>query len=163
MPAKQLGVADVRGQWEGESPVIFLLDINVLIALTDPIHTFHARAQAWFGSVGRLAWATCPLTENGVLRIVGHPRYPKGIGSPFGVASLLARSCASPEHRFWADDISLLDDNLVDRQQLLSSHQLTDTYLLALAVKHGGKLATFDQRLLTTAVKGGDAALYIIE
>lgn len=142
---------------------VFLLDVNVLIALVEPMHTFYERAHQWFGSAGRSAWATCPLTENGVLRIVGHPRYPDGSGSPVEVAPLLAGLRASPGHQFWPDAISLLDGDLVDARRLTVSKQLTDTYLLALAASHGGKLATFDRRLVTSAVKGGDEALCVIQ
>lgn len=67
-----------------------------------------------------------------------------------------------PGHYFWHDDISLYDDQLIDSSKLIASLQVTDTYLLALAVKHGGQFATFDRRLVTTAVKGGAAALLVI-
>lgn len=60
----------------------YLLDVNVLIALLDPAHIQHDTAHAWFAEEGHTAWATCPLTENGVLRIIGHPRYPNSPGSP---------------------------------------------------------------------------------
>ena len=56
--------------------MIFLLDANVLIALIDPVHLQHNSAHAWFSTVGQQAWATCPLTENAALRIIGHARYP---------------------------------------------------------------------------------------
>lgn len=53
----------------------FLLDVNVLIALFDPAHIHHGSAHNWFAEIGQSAWATCPVTENGVIRIVGDPRY----------------------------------------------------------------------------------------
>jgi uncharacterized protein len=140
----------------------FLLDINVLIALIDPTHLQHDRAHAWFQSKGQKAWASCPLTENGVLRIVGHHRYPNSPGSPAAVAELLAPLWKLPGHAFWPDDVSLLDPSHVDATHLLDSGHLTDTYLLALARIHDGQLATFDQRLVTDAVVGGDKALQVI-
>jgi len=140
----------------------FLLDINVLIALIDPTHVQHDRAHAWFQSKGQKAWATCPLTENGVLRIVGHPRYPNSPGSPSAVAELLAVFWELPGHASWPDDVSLLDSANVDATRLLDSAHLTDSYLLALASLHGGRLATFDRRLLTDAVIDGDKALHVI-
>jgi toxin-antitoxin system PIN domain toxin len=140
----------------------FLIDINVLIALIDPAHIQHDRAHEWFAAPGRHAWATCPLTENGVLRIVGHPRYPNSPGTPAAVAELLAELCTLPGHDFWPDDITLLDAERVHGMRLLDSAQVTDSYLLALAGAHGGKLATFDHRLVTDAVVNGVQALHLI-
>jgi len=140
----------------------FLLDINVLIALIDPAHVQHDRAHEWFRADGRESWATCPLTENGLLRIVGHARYPNSAGTPAAVAELLASLRALPGHEFWTDDISLLDAGRVDSSHILDSAQVTDSYLLALALKRGGKLATFDARLVTDAVINGSKALHLI-
>ena len=140
----------------------FLLDINVLIALIDPAHVQHDRAHEWFAATGRKAWATCPLTENGVLRIVGHARYPNSPGTPAAVAKLLTTLCALHGHEFWPNDITLLDAKRVDGSRLLDSAQVTDSYLLALASAHGGQLATFDQRLVTDAVVNGAKALHLI-
>jgi uncharacterized protein len=140
----------------------FLIDINALIALIDPAHVQHDRAHEWFAASGKHAWATCPLTENGVLRIVGHARYPNSPGTPAAVAELLAELCTLPGHEFWPDDISLLDAERVDGSRLLDSTQVTDSYLLALAGAHGGQLATFDRRLVTGAVVNGAQALHVI-
>lgn len=141
---------------------VFLLDVNVLIALIDPAHVQHDPAHDWFGAEGRHKWATCPLTENGAVRIVSHPRYPGTPGTPAAIAALLARFCGLAGHEFWPDDISLLDERQVDTSRLLSHTQVTDTYLLALARAHRGKLATFDRRLVTAAVPGGAEALHAI-
>jgi toxin-antitoxin system PIN domain toxin len=140
----------------------FLLDINVLIALIDPAHIQHDRAHEWFAAQGRRAWATCPLTENGVLRIVGHARYPNSPGTPAAVAELLAELCALPGHDFWPDDVTLLDAGRVDVTRLLDSAQVTDSYLLALAHAHGGQLATFDHRLVADGAINGTQALHLI-
>jgi toxin-antitoxin system PIN domain toxin len=139
-----------------------LIDINVLIALIDPAHIQHDRAHEWFAASGKKAWATCPLTENGVLRIVGHARYPNSPGTPAMVAELLTTLCTLPGHDFWPDDITLLDAGRVDASRLLDSAQVTDSYLLALAKAHGGQLATFDQRLVADAVVNGAQALHLI-
>jgi toxin-antitoxin system PIN domain toxin len=136
--------------------------VNVLIALIDPAHVQHDRAHEWFAAEGRVAWATCPLTENGVLRIVGHPRYPNSPGTPAAVAELMAVLRGVGGHEFWADDVSLLDSQRIDSARLLDSGQVTDSYLLALAHAHDGKLATFDHRLVTDAVIGGAQALHRI-
>ncbi|HEY1804193.1 MAG TPA: TA system VapC family ribonuclease toxin [Terracidiphilus sp.] len=140
----------------------FLLDVNVIIALIDPTHMQHDRAHDWFGAAGRHAWATCPLTENGVLRIVGHSRYPNSPGNPVAVAELMTVLFALGGHKFWPDDISLLDAKRADASRLLESKQVTDAYLLALAVAHGGKLATFDRHIVGSAVRGGSGALEYI-
>jgi toxin-antitoxin system PIN domain toxin len=141
----------------------FLPDVNVLIALIDPAHVHHDAAHVWFSHEGRRAWATCPLTENGVLRVVGHPRYPNSQGTPAAVALLMRRLCALPGHVFWADDISLLDGTRLNPARILSSGQVTDSYLLALALAHRGKLATFDRRLVIDAVSNGARGLHLID
>ena len=141
----------------------FLLDVNVLIALIDPAHVQHDAAHDWFSRLGHSAWASCPLTENGVLRIVGHPRYPNSPGTPAAVAPLVSTLRALPGHVFWPDDLSLLDSAHVEAARLLSAAQVTDSYLLALARAHGGQLASFDRRLVTDAVPGGPAHLHLID
>jgi toxin-antitoxin system PIN domain toxin len=140
----------------------FLLDVNVLIALFDPAHVHHDPAHEWFADVGQSAWATCPLTENGVLRIVGNSRYPNSPGTPAAVVSLLAGLRSLSGHVFWPDDISLMQSSVIDPTRLLSSSQVTDTYLLALAQAHDGQLATFDRRLVTDAVQDGSKSLHVI-
>jgi uncharacterized protein len=139
----------------------FLLDVNVLIALLDPAHVQHEVAHEWFGRKGRKRFATCPLTENGLLRIVGHAKYPNSPGSPSAVAQSLSAIKSLPGHSFWPDSVSVVDPAhfLVER---LSSHtQVTDSYLLGLARVNGGKLATMDRRLVTDAVIDGAEHLEI--
>ncbi len=140
----------------------FLLDVNVLVALIDPAHVQHDAAHGWFAKQGKKSWATCPLTENGVIRIVGHIRYPNSPGTPAAVAQVMAGLCVLPGHVFWPDDISLLDTKRLDASRILSSAQVTDSYLLALACTHDGKLATFDRRLVADAVCGGAKGLHLI-
>jgi toxin-antitoxin system PIN domain toxin len=141
--------------------VTWLLDVNVLLALLDPVHPHHALAHEWFGEAGA-SWASCGITQNGALRIMAHPRYGNAVASVAVAADLLADLCAQPGHVFWPSDLSLLDSALIDPARLLASEQVTDTYLLALAVHHGGRLATFDKRLIVSAVRGGEAARFLI-
>jgi uncharacterized protein len=141
----------------------FLLDVNVLIALIDPAHIHHDAAHEWFAAIGNSAWATCPITENAVVRIVGDPRYPNSPGTPAAVTDILERFFTAPGHTFWEDEISLLDPQHVDTTRLLSSRQVTDTYLLALAHSHQGKLATFDRRLISLAVRDAAQHLHVIQ
>ena len=140
----------------------FLLDVNVLIALIDPAHVSHDAAHAWFEREGQQSWATCPMTENGVIRIVGHPKYPNTPGSPADVAAILTQLRILPSHVFWPDDISLVGAGHVEPARILTPGQVTDSYLLALAVARQGRLATFDRRLSIDAVRGGKAALHLI-
>ncbi len=126
------------------------------------MHVFHDAAHRWFHAQGRLQWATCPLTENGVVRIASQPNYGNTPGAAPVVAKALSRLCSRPGHQFWQEDISLLDASLFVRERLVGK-QVTDSYLLALAVRHGGKLATFDRRLVADAVRDGANALHVIE
>jgi toxin-antitoxin system PIN domain toxin len=140
----------------------FLLDVNVLIALIDPAHVQHDHAHQWFARVGKRRFATCPLTENGLLRIVGHPKYPNSPGPPSAVAQSLAAMRALPGHEFWPDDVSMADDAHVDVALLSSHSKVTDTYLLALARAHGGRLTSMDRRLAVDAVPDGAGSLELI-
>jgi hypothetical protein len=142
--------------------VTYLLDINVLIALIDPAHIAHDDAHRWFESTGHAAWATCPITENGVIRIVGNPRYPNSPGSPALVAGIVGELRTLPGHCFWPDDVSLAGAGGVVTAKILMSAQVTDTYLLALAKAHGGQLASFDRKLSVAAVTGGKSVLHLI-
>ena len=140
----------------------FLLDVNVLIALIDPGHVSHDAAHGWFEHEGHKSWATCPITENGLIRIVSHPGYPNNPGTPGIVAEIMRQFRTLPGHVFWADTISLLDTTHVDAAKMLTPRQVTDTYLAALAAWHGGRLASFDRRLSTSAVAGGGKVLHLI-
>ena len=140
----------------------FLLDVNVLIALIDPMHVHHDVADKWFSNTGKQSWASCPLTENAVLRIVSQSRYPNSPGTPAAVAEVLRDLLDSPGHVFWPDDISLFEAEIIDMAKLLSSRQVTDSYLLALACEHNGQFATFDRRVITDAVRGGKKGIYLI-
>lgn len=140
----------------------FLLDVNVLIALIDPGHVAHDDAHDWFASTGQTAWATCPITENGVLRIVGNPKYPNSPGSPALVMEIVGKLRSLPGHCFWPDDVSLVGSGDIAPAKILTSGQVTDTYLLALAKAHDGQLATFDRKLTAAAVTRGNSALHLI-
>ena len=130
-----------------------LLDVNVLIALFDATHVHHHAAHDWFAVHRRHGWATCPLTENGFLRILTHPRAAVD-DDPQTVRASLRRFCASAGHVFWNDTVSLRDERLFDPSVIVSHRQLTDVYLLGLARRMGGTLVTFDARIPLKAVKG---------
>ncbi len=130
-----------------------LLDVNVLIALLDADHTSHRAAMSWFRTNAASGWASCPITQNGCLRIMSHPGYPNA-HAVHAIAARLREATAQPVHEFWADDISLLDAQLIDATRIHGPRQLTDVFLLALAVRHGGFLLTFDHSIAVDAVRG---------
>ena len=130
-----------------------LLDVNVLLALLDADHAQHDLATTWLDAEVGGGWATCAITQNGFVRVISQPRY----ASPVPVAAAaaaLARACAEDAHQLWACDVSLVDPAIADVSRLLGPRQVTDTYLLALAVAHGGRLVTFDERVTLAAVVG---------
>ena len=130
-----------------------LLDVNVLIALLDADHTLHARATTWFASNAHSGWASCPITQNGCIRIMSHPGYPNGLPVR-AVMERLTQASSSSLHEFWADDVSLLDVGVVDSARIHGPRQLSDVYLLALAVRRKGHFVTFDTSVPLEAVKG---------
>jgi len=138
----------------------YLLDVNLLLALTDPMHVHHEGAHRWFGETGRQAWATSPITENGFVRVASHPNYPNRPGDAPVVLAILRQLCETEGHQFWSDDISIRD--LLEPNFILTHSQITDVYLLGLAAHKGGKLATMDRHIPVTAVLGGSQALELI-
>ena len=130
-----------------------LLDVNVLIALLDADHASHRNALEWFGEHAREGWASCPITQNGCIRIMSHPGYPNA-HAVHEVVQRLRAATADRTHEFWADDMSLLDEQLIDATRVHGPRQLTDVYLLALAVRHAGRLVTLDASIALAAVKG---------
>jgi toxin-antitoxin system PIN domain toxin len=129
-----------------------LLDVNVLIALLDSDHASHASAIGWFSKHAREGWASCPITQNGCIRIMSNPAYPNPLPVQ-AVIEHLAGACHQNIHKFWPDEVSLLDSDVVDSTRIHGARQLTDIYLLALAVQHAGRLVTFDTGIALTAVR----------
>ncbi len=142
--------------------ITHLLDVNVLIALVDPAHVQHDSAHRWFARVGCKSFATCPLTELGLVRIVGHPRYPNSPGPPSSVLESLGAIRKLPGHRFWPDSLSIGDASFFAAALLSSHSRVTDSYLLALAHAHRGRLATMDRKLVTEVVPDGRGSLELI-
>ena len=131
-----------------------LLDVNVLVALHDPAHPNHEDAHRWFGRNRKRGWATCPVTVNGCVRVLSNPAYPTVAATPAEAASRLRILCAGPDHEFWSDSVSLLDESLFRLQAITGHQQIADIYLLGLAIRHGGRLATFDRSIPLKAVVG---------
>lgn len=129
-----------------------LLDVNVLIALFDPTHVHHEAAHDWFADNRTEGWATCAITENGFVRVLTNPRSAVD-GRMATIVKSLRTFCASGHHAFWPDDLSLRDE-MFDLSYAPGHRQLTDVYLLGLAVRNDGRLATFDQGIPLKAIKG---------
>jgi toxin-antitoxin system PIN domain toxin len=129
-----------------------LLDVNVLIALLDSDHASHDSAISWFSRHAREGWASCPITQNGSIRIMSNPGYPNPLPVQ-AVIERLAEACHQNIHEFWPDEVSLLDSDVVDSTRIHGPRQLTDIYLLALAVQHEGRLVTFDSGIPIAAVR----------
>lgn len=138
-----------------------LLDVNVLIALLDSAHVSHGVARDWFAAHATLGWASCAITQNGCLRIMSHTGYPNA--QPIAhIAKRLHAATSQPVHEFWADGVSILDPARVDHSRLHGPRQLTDVYLLALAVHRGGRFVTFDRTIPASAVHGAAAANLVV-
>ena len=130
-----------------------LLDVNVLIALLDAAHLHHRAATDWLAANARAGWASCPLTQNGCLRILSLPAYPNRQPAAV-VAQRLGQAVADASHAFWPDSFSLLEEGRLRWDRVLGSRQVTDAYLLALAAANGGRLVTFDRGISVDAVPG---------
>ncbi len=139
----------------------YLLDINLLLALSDPMHLHHEAAHRWFAATGSASWATCPLTENGFVRISSHPKYPNRPGDVAIVLDILRQFCASESHYFWPENVTLRD--IIVPDAVITHNHITDVYLLGLSVHHNGKLATLDQHIPVSAVNSGAEALELIK
>ena len=126
-----------------------LLDVNVLIALIDRDHHFHTKARRWFADHADDGWASCAITQNGFVRIVSQSAYPNTM-SPSRACAVLRSAATSPYHQFWQDSVSLLDESIFQHDRIYTAKQVTDTYLLGLAVENNGRLITFDQRIATS-------------
>lgn len=136
-----------------------LLDINVMIALLDPDHVFHENAHAWWAENLERGWASCPLTENGVVRIMSNRGYSQGAHfTPGDLIARLVEFVSRSDHEFWADDLSLRDSGVFETGRVHGPQQLTDVYLLALAVEHGGRLVTLDRSIPLSTVREAAAA-----
>ena len=133
---------------------VALLDVNVLVALFDPDHVHHDAAHDWLAANRAGGWATCPLTENGLVRILSNAAYSGVHESTDGIRERLAAFCRSGNHEFWPDAVSLRDRRFLLGR--VTFPRITDVYLLGLAVEQGGRLATFDRRIPLHFVSDAD-------
>lgn len=139
----------------------YLLDVNMLIALAWPSHVHHKEAQRWFQRIGQKAWASCPLTQTAFVRISSNPRFVDGAVLPQDAISLLMIATASKFHEFWADDIEVAEGGPLPLTHLIAHRQVTDVYLLGLAMKHKAKLATLDAGIRALLPKPADQEKFL--
>ncbi len=140
-----------------------LLDVNMLIALLDSAHVHHSVAQQWMSSQVQHGWASCPITQNGCIRIMSQPNYPGGAFVSAEVAARLGESAVG-NHKFWPDDINLIAPGALNWARLLGHRQITDAYLLALAVKHSGRMVSLDRRISAATVFGAtDSHIIVVQ
>lgn len=131
-----------------------LLDVNALNALFDADHEFHKRAHEWLKMKSLAGIATCALTENGLVRIMSALKYSNRLSvTARAIIDRLNDFCEYSDHQFWADDVSLRDSRLFDAKRIRGSKQITDVYLLGLAVRHDGRLTTFDEGIEISSVR----------
>ena len=142
---------DVRRMSKGTA---ILLDVNVLVALAWPNHVHHATALAWFDEVGRAGFATCSVTQSGFVRVSSNQRAIPDARSPREAREILRRIAALPGHVFWPDDVEIASNEHIAWERLGSHAQVTDAHLLALAIRRGGRLASFDRGLVDLAPEG---------
>ena len=138
---------------------VALLDVNVLVALFQPEHVHHDLAHDWFAEHRQDGWATCPVTEAGVVRLLANPRFHAG-GVPVStVVEKLRRLQSDRAHEWWPANISLADPKLFQLPAIRGHRQVTDVYLAGLAHSRGGRLVTFDGAVLWSAVAGAKPSL----
>jgi len=125
----------------------YLLDTNLLIALLWPSHARHELALKWFTRHRAKGWATCPLTQAGFIRIVSNPAFSRDAVQPREAIHVLSANTAASDHTFWPDDLPVAEAVAFAGVRLIGHQQLTDAYLLGLAIRRGGVLATLDQRI----------------
>jgi uncharacterized protein len=135
----------------------FLLDVNVLIALLWPAHEAHARAQRWFAQNAGEGWASCAMTQAGFVRIVSNPAFSRRPISPQDALEVLRGSLRHPAHHFWMEDVGVTEALAQFGPRLLGHQQVTDAYLLGLAIHKKGKLATLDASVKSLLPADGSA------
>jgi uncharacterized protein len=133
----------------------YLLDVNVLIALSWPGHAFHSAVQTWFSRNANKGWATCPLVEISFVRLLSNPAFSPRAVSPNEALEALRHNVRHPAHQFWQDELSMVEALELVGNRIAGHQQVRDAYLVALAIRRKGKLATLDKRLINAFGKTG--------
>lgn len=139
----------------------YLLDVNVLIALSWPTHVHHVVARRWFDSESGSGWATCPITQLGFVRVSSNPKIIPDAVSPREAIVVLARLMKLPGHRFWSDETTVSATGPFASLALVGHRQVTDAYLLALAQRNGGKVATLDRGVAELVAERGERTRWV--
>jgi toxin-antitoxin system PIN domain toxin len=139
-----------------------LLDVNVLIALLWPPHEAHARAQRWFAQNGQRGWATCAMTQAAFVRIVSNPAFSRRPISPRDALAVLSGSLRHRAHHFWTEDVAVPEALMAFGGRLIGHQQITDAYLLGLAIHKKGRLATFDSGLSALLAEASAARALLV-
>ena len=139
----------------------YLLDVNLMIALAWPSHVHHLPAQRWFQRIGQKGWASCPMTQTAFVRISSNPKFIDGAVSPQEAISLLMKATASKDHEFWPDDLEFTGGSTIPVTHLIAHRQVTDAYLLGLAMKRSGKVATLDSGIRALLPKPADQGKFL--
>ncbi|MBV9073380.1 MAG: VapC toxin family PIN domain ribonuclease [Acidobacteria bacterium] len=142
---------------------VHLLDINVLLALVWPSHEAHHVVAAWFKHNQKSGWATCPITQIGFVRILSNPAFSGNSVSPDEAQEILARTVEQTSHRFWPADVDYQTAIASSAASLSGHKQISDAYLVGLAMHHRGKFATLDQRIKTMLPEASRSREFVIE
>ena len=140
----------------------FLLDVNALLALLDPMHVHHEAAHDWYGRRSQRRLLTCSHVENGVIRVASQPKYPNCLGTGSRVREAVQRFIRQVSAERCDQEVTLVDDKVLLRPELLTPSRVSDLYLLALAAANAARLVTFDRRIPAEAVSDGSKALELI-
>ncbi|CAN5302307.1 type II toxin-antitoxin system VapC family toxin [soil metagenome] len=141
---------------------MWLLDTNLLIAMLWPTHALHEQAQEWSRAQQQVQWATCPFTQSGFVRILSNPAFSSDAVSPAEATERLSANLSSPRHRFLPASISFAQAVALLGSALQGHRQVTDAYLLGLAVHHQVCLATFDRSIEALAAYRNPEVVQVI-
>ena len=141
---------------------VHLLDVNVLVALVWRGHESHEKAQNWFAQHSKSGWATCPLTQAGCVRILSNPAFSRNPSTPQQALKLLSVNLDHPSHLFWPDDLTFAQAVEPMERQLVGHRQVSDAYLLGLAIRRKARLATLDRSVPALLPRDKQAAVVVL-
>ncbi len=148
--------------WKKNSAMIQMPDVNTLVAAAWPNHVHHRTARAWFRNSMSDGWATCAIVQSGFLRISMNPAVV-GRRVPFPeAAGILSRFTAGTEHVLWRSEAVPEEWPAWLRDRVQGYRQITDAFLIATAIKHGGMLATLDARALALLPESQRSVVHVI-
>ncbi len=142
--------------------MIVLPDVNVLVAIAWPEHTFHKVAVEWFDASADGGWATSSITEAGFIRISANASVVGDPVRPAEACALLAEMRRVGTHQYWTDDIEPSVSPWFPRDRLVGHRQITDAHMLALGRRHGGSVATLDRGLVALSAGLDDSNVIFV-